>query len=275
MIPHNELETQQMFELSNRHNESLMERAFEYKLYPISFTKIANYHTLRAEKQLMPYRLIYGYYPDVMIHPEDAKKILQNLVQNFLYKNMLLEGVKKPDKIVKLLQALAFQVGSRISYNELSKTIGMNSTTIEKYITMLEKSFVLFRLSSFSRNLRSELSKSRKIYFYDNGIRNTLIGNFSSIEIRIDTGALWKNFLISERLKWLQNNERWAHRFFWRTNDRQEVDYVEEEDEVLSVFEFKWNKSSKARVCKTFLNSYPNVATNIITPDNHEIFINP
>ena len=264
------------FELSNQLNESLLGRTFEYKLYPISFTEMAKYHTLRIEKQLMPYRLIYGYYPDVVTHPNDAKKILQNLVQNFLYKDMLLlEGVKKPDKIVKLLQALAFQVGNQVSYNELSNLIGLNSVTVEKYIIMLEQSFVLFRLSSFSRNLRSELSKSRKIYFYDNGIRNALIGNFTSIETRIDAGALWENFLISERLKLLQYNERWAHRYFWRTTEQQEIDYVEEEEGKLSAFEFKWKKNSKAKVCKTFLNTYPNASTTIITPENYETFINP
>jgi len=263
------------FELSNQLNESLLGRTFEYKLYPISFAEMANYHTLRKERQLLSYRLIYGYYPDVVTHPEDDKKILQNLVQNFLYKDMLLlEGVKKPDKIVKLLQALAFQVGSQVSYNEISNMIGMNSATVEKYIIMLEQSFVLFRLNSFSRNLRSELSKSRKIYFYDNGIRNALIGNFSSIETRIDAGALWENFLISERLKLLQNNERWTQRFFWRTMKQQEVDYVEEENGTLSAFEFKWNKNSKAKVCKTFLNAYPNVTTTIITPENYETFLN-
>jgi predicted AAA+ superfamily ATPase len=262
------------FELSNRLNESLLGRTFEYKLYPISFTEMANYHTLRTEKQLLPYRLIYGYYPDVVTHPEDDKKILQNLVQNFLYKDMLLlEGVKKPDKITKLLQALAFQVGNQVSYNELSNMIGMNSTTVEKYVIMLEQSFVLFRLSSFSRNLRSELSKSRKIYFYDNGIRNALIGNFTNIETRIDAGALWENFLISERLKLLQNNERWVHRFFWRTIEQQEIDYVEEENGELRAYEFKWNKSSKAKICKTFSNAYPNATTIIITPENYETFL--
>ena len=262
------------FELSNHLNESLMGRTFEYKLYPVSFAEMANYHTLREEKRLLFYRLIYGYYPDVIMHPEDAKKILQNLIQNFLYKDMLLlEGVKKPDKIVKLLQALAYQVGSQVSYNELSKLLGMNIATVEKYIIMLEQSFVLFRLSSFSRNLRTELSKSRKIYFYDNGIRNALIGNFSSIETRTDTGALWENFLISERLKLLNNNERWAQRFFWRTTEQQEVDYIEEEDGVLRAFEFKWSKTSKAKICKTFSKAYPNAEISIITPENYESFI--
>jgi predicted AAA+ superfamily ATPase len=262
------------FELSNRLNESLMGRTFEHRLYPVSFSEMANYHTLREEKRLMPYRLVYGYYPDVVTHPEDAKKILQNLTQNFLYKDMLLlEGVKKPDKIVKLLQALAFQVGSQVSYNELGKSLGMNIETVEKYITMLEQSFVLFRLGSFSRNLRTELSKSRKIYFYDNGIRNALIGNFNSIETRADTGALWENFLISERLKLLHNNERWTGRFFWRTTGQQEIDYIEEEDGELRAFEFKWNKATKAKISKTFSNTYPNAVTAVVSPENYESFI--
>jgi len=262
------------FELSNRLNESLMGRTFEYRLYPISFAEMVNCHTLREEKRLLPYRLIYGYYPDVVMHPEDAKKILQNLTQNFLYKDMLLlENVKKPDKIVKLLQTLAFQVGSQVSYNELGKTIGMNTATVEKYIMMLEQSFVLFRLSSFSRNLRTELSKSRKIYFYDNGIRNALIGNFNSIEKRADTGALWENFLISERLKFLNSSERWTQCFFWRTTEQQEIDYVEEEDGILSAFEFKWNRSGKANISKTFSNTYPDANTSIISQENFDSFI--
>jgi predicted AAA+ superfamily ATPase len=262
------------FELSNRLNESLLGRAFEYKLYPISFAEMAKYHTLREEKRLLPFRLVYGYYPDVIMHPEDAKKILQNLTQNFLYKDMLLlEGVKKPDKIVKLLQALAFQVGSQVSYNELSNLVGMNSVTVEKYITLLEQSFVLFRLGSFSRNLRSELTKSRKIYFYDNGIRNALIGNYTSVEMRTDAGALWENFLISERLKLLNSSERWAQRYFWRTIEQQEIDYIEEKDGRMQAFEFKWNAASKARINKTFLRAYPNAGTAIITPENYVEFV--
>ena len=262
------------FELSNRLNESLMGRTFEHRLYPVSFSEMANYHTLREEKRLLPYRLIYGYYPDVVMHPGDAGKILQNLIQNFLYKDMLmLEGVKKPDKIVKLLQTLAFQVGYQVSYNELGRTIGMNTATVEKYITMLEQSFVLFRLSSFSRNLRTELSKSRKIYFYDNGIRNALIGNFNSIETRIDAGALWENFLISERLKLLNNSERWTQHFFWRTTEQQEIDYVEVEESVLRAFEFKWNKATKAKISRTFSNAYPNAVASVISPENFESFI--
>ena len=262
------------FELSNRLNESLMGRTFEHRLYPISFSEMANYHTLREEKRLLPYRLVYGYYPDVVMHPKDAKKILQNLTQNFLYKDMLLlEGVKKPDKIVKLLQALAFQIGSQISYNELGKTVGLNIATVEKYITMLEQSFVLFRLSSFSRNLRTELTKSRKIYFYDNGIRNALIGNFNSVETRPDTGALWENFLVSERLKLLQNSEIWAQRFFWRTTEQQEIDYIEEEEGVLRAFEFKWSKTAKAKISKSFLGAYPNATTAVISSENYEDFI--
>ena len=262
------------FELSNRLNESLMGRTFEHRLYPISFSEMAAYHTLREEKRLLPYRLVYGYYPDVVMHPEDDKKILQNLTQNFLYKDMLLlEGVKKPDKIVKLLQALAFQVGSQVSYNELGRMVGLNTATVEKYITMLEQSFVLFRLGCFSRNLRTELTKSRKIYFYDNGIRNALIGNFNSVETRADTGALWENFLISERIKFLQNNERWTQRFFWRTTEQQEIDYIEEEEGILRAFEFKWSKTAKAKISKSFLNGYPNAVVSVISVENYEDFV--
>ena len=262
------------FELSNRLNESLMGRTFEYQLYPLSFSEMAEFHSLREEKRMLFYRLVYGYYPNVVVQPEDDKKILQNLVQNFLYKDMLLlEDVKKPDKIVKLLQALAFQVGSQVSYNEISKVIGLNAATVEKYITMLEQSFVIFRLGSFSRNLRSELSKSRKIYFYDNGIRNALIDNLSSVETRTDVGALWENFLISERMKFLRTNERWCSRYFWRTKEQQEIDYIEEEDGELRAFEFKWSPHTKARITKTFTNAYPHAKTRIITPDDYVNFV--
>ena len=262
------------FELSNRLNESLMGRAFEYQLFPLSFSEMADFHTLREEKRLLHYRLIYGYYPDVVMQPEDNKKILMNLVQNFLYKDMLLlEDVKKPDKIVKLLQALAFQVGNQVSYNEIGKIVGLNVATVEKYIIMLEQSFVIFRLGSFSRNLRNELTKSRKIYFYDNGIRNALIDNLSSVEIRTDTGALWENFLISERMKFLKNNERWCKRYFWRTKDQQEIDYIEEENGELRAFEFKWNSHTKAKITKTFTNAYPQAQTQIITPENYVDFV--
>ena len=263
------------FELSNRLNESLMGRTFEYQLFPLSFSEMADFHTLREEKRLLHYRMIYGYYPNVVMQAEDSKKILQNMVQNFLYKDMLLlDDVKKPDKIVKLLQALAFQIGNQVSYNELSKIVGLNITTIEKYIIMLEQAFVLFRLGSFSRNLRNELSKSRKIYFYDNGVRNALIENFNSVEIRTDAGALWENFLIAERMKFLKNNERWYKRYFWRTKEQQEIDYIEEENGELRAFEFKWNKYSKAKITKTFTNAYPNANTQIITPENYVDFIN-
>ena len=262
------------FELSNRLNESLMGRTFEYQLFPLSFSEMADFHTLREEKRLLHYRLVYGYYPNVVMQPDDDKKILQNLVQNFLYKDMLLlEGVNKPDKIVKLLQALAFQIGNQVSYNEISKIVGLNVATVEKYITMLEQSFVIFRLGSFSRNLRNELSKSRKIYFYDNGIRNTLIDNLSSVEIRTDAGALWENFLIAERMKFLKNNERWNKRYFWRTKEQQEIDYIEEEDGKLRAFEFKWSTHTKAKITKTFTNTYPQAQTQIVTPENYVEFV--
>jgi predicted AAA+ superfamily ATPase len=262
------------FELSNRLNESLMGRTFEYQLFPISFSEMVDFHTLREEKRLLKYRMVYGYYPNVVMQPEDNKKILQNLVQNFLYKDMLfLENVKKTDKIVKLLQALAFQIGSQVSYNEISKIVGLNVATVEKYIIMLEQSFVIFRLGSFARNLRSELSKSRKIYFYDNGIRNAMIENLSSVETRTDTGALWENFLISERMKFRGNTERWCNHYFWRTKEQQEIDYIEEEDGKLRAFEFKWNPHSKAKITKTFIAAYPQAENHIITPENYVGFV--
>ena len=257
-------------ELPSRLHASLPGRTSEHRLYPISFAEMVNHHTLCEEKRLLPCRLVYGYYPDVVTHPGEAQKILQNLAQNLLDQEMLrLEGIKKPDKIVTLLHAIAFQLGSKVSYHELGRLVGMNSATIEKYVTMLEQSFVIYRLGSFSRNLRNELSKSHKIYFYDNGIRNALIGNFTAIETRTDAGALWENFFMSERLKLLQNNGRRVQRYFWRTTGQQEIDYVEEEEGTLTAFALKWGLSAKTKISKTFTKAYPEAVTTVVSPENY------
>ena len=245
------------FDLANKVNEPLTGRKWEYKMYPISFAEMVNHHGLLEEKRLLPHRLIYGYYPDVVTSQGVEKEILKQLSDSYLYKDILMwEQIKKPDKLLKLLQALAFQVGSQVSYNELAQTCGLDSKTVEKYILLLEQIFVIFRLGSFSRNMRNELKSSRKIFFYDNGIRNALIANFALPESRTDMGALWENFLISERIKNNHYQGRWCNSWFWRTTKQQEIDYIEEENGNISAFEFKWNEKAKAKVPTSFIESY-------------------
>lgn len=262
------------FELANKINEPLTGRKFEYLLYPLSFAELANFTDFFSEIKMLNHRLVYGTYPDVINNKGNEKEILQQLTSSYLYKDILeWNKIKKADKIIKLLQAIAFQVGNQVSYHELGKIVGLNSETIESYINLLEQCFVIFKLSSFSRNLRSELKKSNKIYFYDNGIRNALISNYNHIELRNDIGALWENYLISERIKFTAYNKIYSNKYFWRTLSGQEIDYIEERDGVLYAFEFKWNKNKKIKVPSSFETTYKNFKFELITPENYETFI--
>lgn len=262
------------FDLANKVNEPLTGRKWEYKMFPLSFSEMVQHHGLLEEKRLIPHRLVYGYYPDVVNHQGSEKEILKQLSDSYLYKDVLmLDEIKKPEKLVKLLQALALQVGSQVSYNELGNLCGLDSKTVEKYITLLEQTFVVFKLSSFSRNVRNELKNSKKIYFYDNGIRNALIANFNQIENRADIGALWENFLISERIKYLNYNNKWANYWFWRTKEQKEIDFVEEENGQIAAFEFKWNPEAKVKFPKQFSENYPNSSFEIVHRDNFDEFL--
>jgi len=262
------------FELSNKINEPLTGRKWEYQLFPLSFSEMVNHHGLLEEKRLLNNRLIYGYFPDVVVNQGDEKKILRLLSDSFLYKDILQwEGIQKPDRLVTLLKALAFQIGSQVSYNELAQICGLDPKTVEKYILLLENVFVIFRFGSFARNMRNELKFSRKIYFYDNGIRNSLISNFSQIEMRDDKGALLENFLISERMKKLHYDEIWSNQYFWRTKDQQEIDYIEEIDGDISAFEFKWNVKKQPKINTSFQSTYNVENMQVITPNNIEEFL--
>ena len=262
------------FELANRINEPLTGRKWEYFMYPLSYGEMVDKHGLMAERRLLGHRLVYGYYPEVLNNPAEEKEVLLQLSDSYLYKDILTwEKIQKPERMEALVQALAFQVGNEVSYLELSRTTGLDKETVERYIVLLERAFIVFRSRSFSRNLRTELKKSRKIYFYDNGLRNAIIRHFNPVGLRNDIGALWENFLISERIKYLQYNKVYANRYFWRTHERQEIDYIEDREGKLYAFEFKWNKKSKAKFPKTFTQSYPDNETQIITPDNFEDFI--
>ncbi|MCF0073544.1 ATP-binding protein [Dyadobacter sp. CY261] len=262
------------FEFANKINEPLTGRKWEYRMFPLSFGEMVNHHGLIEERRLLPQRLLYGYYPDIVNHPGEEKDILKQLSDSYLYKDILTwENIQKPEKLLRLLQALAFQVGSQVSFNELGTMCGLDNKTVEKYINLLEQVFIIFRLGSFSRNLRNELKSSRKIYFYDNGIRNALIANFSQPELRTDIGALWENFIISERMKFTSYNGIWANQYYWRTKEQNEIDYLEDINGKLHAYEFKWNAKAKAILSKTFSKAYPGSDFQIIHPGNFDEFI--
>ena len=263
------------FELNACIAEPLTGRKFEFMLFPLSFTELVHNHGLLEEKRLLEHRLIYGSYPEIVTSRGQEEELIRLLASSYLYKDLLtLEQIKKPVLLEKILRALALQLGSEVSYHEIGQLVGANSQTVERYIDLLEKAFVLFKLPALSRNVRNEIKKGKKIYFLDNGIRNAVIGNFTPLASRTDTGALWENYLISERLKLLNNQNTQANNFFWRTTQQQEIDYIEEHQQQLHAYEFKWNpRKGVARFPKTFLRNYENVSTKVITPENYEEFL--
>lgn len=262
------------FELANRINEPLTGRKWEYHLFPLSFSEMVKHHGLLTEKRLLPHRVVFGYYPDVVVNRGNETSLLKLLTDSYLYKDILmLESIKKTEKLVKLLQALAYQIGNQISFNELGQLCGLDNKTVEKYIMILEQAFIIFRLGSFSKNLRNELKFSRKIYFYDNGIRNALISDFSIAENRRDIGALWENFLVSERLKLNSYNQNFGNTWFWRTTESREIDYLEEAGDQLKAFEFKWSKATKVKMPLAFSRAYPHAEFICIDRDNVEEFL--
>lgn len=258
------------FELQNKLNEPLTGRKFEYHLFPLSTGELLNAQGLLSVKQTLESRLIFGSYPDIFNHQEDAKDLLYNLSNSYLYKDLLnLESVRRPALLGKLLTALALQVTSEVSYNELAQTVGTDNKTVEKYIDLLEKCYIIFKLNGFSRNLRTELKRAKKFYFYDNGIRNAILQNFAPLALRQDVGALWENFFISERIKANQYCGRYVNSYFWRTNQQQEIDYIEECDGQFSLFEMKWNpKRANTQFPNTFLTAYDVKEKAIVTPEN-------
>ena len=261
-------------DIANKINEPATGRLIEYKLYPFSINELIQNSSTREEHRLLATRLIYGMYPEVVTIPGDAKRTLIGLANNYLYKDLLAyKGIKKPEILQKLVKALALQIGSEVSYNELSNLIGIDKVTVENYINLLEKCFVVFRLDSYSRNLRNEIKKGKKIYFYDNGIRNAVLSNFAPLDLRNDVGALWENFMISERIKRNSYSQSYAQLYFWRTHDQSEIDLLEEEDGVIRAYEFKWNPKAKANLPKKFRENYPVTSFNTITPDNYLDFI--
>jgi uncharacterized protein len=254
------------FELRNKSNEPLTGRAFDFMLLPFSLNevrqKFSNVEILYSVNSI----LRFGLYPDIFGKDDDTSKItLDNLASRYLYKDILeFETIKKSDKIIKLLQLLSFQVGNEVSINELSKSLGINRTTVERYLDLLEKSYVIFRLKAFSRNLRNEISKREKYFFYDLGIRNSLISQYNPLDLRNDIGALWENFCIIELMKKSMNNGIRENYYFWRNVKGEEIDLIVEKNGLITAYEIKWKKE-KTKYPKDFFNNYKNSEYNIIT----------
>ena len=262
-------------DLSNSINEPLTGRKFEYNLFPFSTNELVNHTSMLEEMRLLKNRLVYGFYPDVVNNPGEEKEILTNIVNSYLYKDVFeFQDIRKSSVIEKLVQALALQVGSEVSFNELGNLLGIDTVTVQRYVDLLEKAYVIFHIRSFSRKVRNELKKSIKIYFYDNGVRNSVISNFSPVELRSDIGALWENFLISERIKNNAYHNKHAKYYFWRTTQKQEIDFIEEVDQNLFAYEFKYNPKKVNSKCPvTFSNNYPNVPFDVITSENYMDFV--
>lgn len=261
-------------EMSNSINEPLTGRKYEYVMYPFSCEELFNEFGEQEERRMLERRLIYGSYPEVVNNPGEERETLTELVGSYLYKDIFsFQDVRKPEIIEQLLQALALQIGSEVSYNELGHLLGLNTATVQRYIDLLEKSYVVFHLRSFSRNVRSELKKSRKIYFYDNGVRNALIGDYKPLALRNDTGALWENYIIAERLKHNAYNTFYGKSYFWRTQQQQEIDYIEDIDGMLHTYEFKWNEGKHPRLTDTFAKAYPDHTFTVVSPENYQSFV--
>jgi predicted AAA+ superfamily ATPase len=262
------------FELANKLNEPLTGRKYEMYLFPIAFAEMVVHNGLLEEKRTLEQRLIYGSYPEIITNPIDAKEHIKLIANSYLYKDLfLLEQISKPVLLQKIVKALALQVGSEINYNELGKLIQIDNKTVEKYIDLLEKAFVIFKLPALSSNVRNEIKKGKKIYFYDNGIINAVTGNFNLLAQRTDTGSLWENYIISERIKHLNIQQSEANHYFWRTTQQQEIDYIEKIADQILACEIKWNAKSKCKIPVTFLTNYTNVTSKIVSPDNYEEFL--
>lgn len=253
--------------------EPLTGRYLLFHQHPFALAEMYKDESLFEIENKLNFHLVYGSYPDIYNHQEDAQTLIKNLSNQYLYKDVLMwKDIRKPQLLDKLLKLLAYQVGSEVSIHELSKQLHVSSETVDTYIDLLEKSFVLFRLPAYSTNPRKEISKMNKIFFWDNGVRNAVIGNYDDVSIRQDVGQLWENFMISERLKmnsWLAQDRK---EHFWRNYNQSEVDYVELDGNQLSAFEMKWRTNKKIKVSVAFTNTYPNAQTSVVTPTSFAAF---
>lgn len=262
------------FELANKASEPLTGRKFELMLYPITFQEMVTHTGFIEELRMLDIRLIYGYYPEVLNNPAEEEETLKLIANSYLYKDILrLEQIKKSSLLEKILKALALQISSEVSYNEIAQLCQTDNKTVERYVDVLEKAYIITILPAYNKNVRNEIKKGKKIYFWDNGIRNAVIGNFTPFNSRTDAGALWENFLVSERLKQNKYKNSSAKSYFWRTTAQQEIDYIEETIEGFHVFEFKKNPKSKAKLPKTFENNYKVLQFSVINTENLETFL--
>ena len=261
------------FDLANKTTEPLTGRKYEFYLYPFSIEELNPEKNKIEIDRTIENRMIYGLYPEVIIKSAEAEENIKLIAKSYLYKDILqYQNIKNPNILEKLLQSLALQVGNEVSYNELSNFLDIDKKTIANYIEILKKAFVIFELKPFSRNLRNELRKLRKIYFFDNGVRNALINNFNSLDRRNDAGQLWENFIISERVKINSNHGNDYNMYFWRTHDKKEIDYLEEKNGKLYGYEIKLG-SSRSSGAKLFLDTYPDSELKVIKKDNYNELI--
>ncbi len=258
------------FDLANKINEPLTGRAIEFKLFPLSIEEILQQKKSFDILSNLNKYLLYGMYPEIVNYDDQlSRERIINISKKYLFRDILnYDGIKNSHLVYKILQALAYQLGNEVSFTELSRLIGSNPHTVEKYIDILEKSFIIFKLPAFSTNQRKELRKTRKIYFYDLGIRNALIENFGNIELRNDLGGIWENFFILERLKNNENFGEFSQFYFWRTYDQQEIDLVQKTDEKLEVFEIKFSPKKLVKIPKFFAKTYPKYVFNVVNKDN-------
>jgi hypothetical protein len=257
------------FELSGKIAEPLTGRKLEFYLYPFSVIELMQKYSLLETNRLLEEHLIFGMYPGVVYAGHDKEKCVRELATSYSYKDVLtFQDIRNPELLEKLLQALALQIGGEVSYTELAQLLGVNKVTIENYIRILEQAYIVFRVGPFSRNIRNELKKKRKIYFYDLGLRNALINNLNPISLRDDIGALWENFMVSERLKRNNNLGISVNKYFWRTTSGKEIDYIEDSGGLLSGYEFKWQKKNYSAP-RDFLNAYQGSHVSLVHRENY------
>jgi hypothetical protein len=261
------------FELSNRIVEPLTGRKREFRLYPFSLEELGQLYSPLEIGRLVERLMVTGLYPEVINAPDRSPETLRELSRSYLYKDILsLRQIRNPEALERLIQSLALQVGNEVSVNELAGQVGMDNKTVESYLRILEQSFILFRLGSYSRNLRNELKRSRKIYFVDTGIRNAVINNLNPLALRADVGGLWENFVITERMKWNHNHERFPNGYFWRNRQRQEIDYIEEDGGVLRGYEIKW-REQRFKIPSAFKVAYPDCPVRLVSRENLRDFL--